>query len=122
MVEVKRKRFTSESLHIRTPATVACTVCMNSLSNGDKITRLPCHHYFHRRCIKGWLSSNKTCPICRRVVLVPKRPHTLRVRENQVGVTDIRVSHVNYRRPLGLCVDQLIELIKTLFFNRDGSY
>ncbi|KAM0064972.1 putative transcription factor C2H2 family [Helianthus debilis subsp. tardiflorus] len=117
MVEVKRKQFTSESSHLRPPpATTACIVCLNRLSNGHKVTKLPCHHYFHRGCIKGWLTCNKTCPICRREVLLANKPHPLRVRGHQVGVGDIRVSHVHYRRPLGLWVSQLMELIVALFF------
>ncbi|KAK1426367.1 hypothetical protein QVD17_15038 [Tagetes erecta] len=105
----QRKRFSSE---IRPPRTTACTVCMDNLYAGDKIMRLPCRHCFHCECIKQWLLCNKICPVCRRAV-----PSDTGHDQSVAG--RIRVSHVDYRPPWGLCIDQLMELIEALFFNRD---
>ncbi|KAJ0510839.1 putative transcription factor C2H2 family [Helianthus annuus] len=116
---MERKQFSSENSYLRSPATAGCTVCLDKLSDGEKITRLPCHHYFHRECIKGWLSCNKTCPNCRRVVLVQKKKPMSRGMGHQLVMGHIRVSYVCYRRPRGLWFYQLMELIVALFFNGD---
>ncbi|KFX89808.1 hypothetical protein O988_08485 [Pseudogymnoascus sp. VKM F-3808] len=41
-----------------------CVVCMDQLSEGDDIRRLPCGHLFHYECIRRWLF-NRRCPVCR---------------------------------------------------------
>lgn len=42
-----------------------CSICLNSINAGNKATALkPCHHFYHFDCIKQWLKSNKTCPLC----------------------------------------------------------
>ncbi|KAJ0510841.1 putative transcription factor C2H2 family [Helianthus annuus] len=113
--EHEREQFTTESSYLRPPATAACAVCMDSLSNGDNITRLSCQHYFHRQCIDEWGLHNNTCPICRGVVPTLAQPLSLRA----TGQQYIRVSYAYYRPPRALWIDQLKELIKALFFNGD---
>ena len=43
-----------------------CNVCIENYNVGDSIVTLPCKHYFHENCIRGWLCNEKvTCPVCR---------------------------------------------------------
>lgn len=43
-----------------------CCICFEPHNIGDRVTRLPCAHIFHPRCIIPWLGSHSnTCPICR---------------------------------------------------------
>lgn len=46
-----------------------CSICFDTMRKGQLISRLPCHnevsHAFHKKCIKPWLESNKSCPNCR---------------------------------------------------------
>ena len=43
-----------------------CNVCIESYRLGDCVVTLPCEHYFHKHCIRGWLCHEKvTCPVCR---------------------------------------------------------
>ncbi|KAK4423520.1 E3 ubiquitin-protein ligase RHA2B [Sesamum alatum] len=43
-----------------------CVVCLNRLSEGDRVRQLACHHVFHKDCLDGWLDHlNFNCPLCR---------------------------------------------------------
>ena len=47
-----------------------CAICMEEFSEEDQITPLPCdeRHYFHAKCIEGWLLNNNNCPFCKKVI------------------------------------------------------
>ena len=42
-----------------------CIICLEDFKNGDKAIILPCIHIFHTECIKNWLKTQDTCPICK---------------------------------------------------------
>ena len=42
-----------------------CSICLEKYKLGDKIIKLDCVHEFHSSCLKHWLTTHKTCPICR---------------------------------------------------------
>ncbi|KAL8260014.1 hypothetical protein R6Q59_027967 [Mikania micrantha] len=103
MEDCKRNTLPNEISYLRPPRTTACIVCLDDLSAGGKLLRLPCSHCFHSRCIKPWLSCNGTCPICRRVVAKRAEPWLLHVSGYD--------PHMRW-----LWVYQLMELIEALFF------
>ena len=43
-----------------------CPICLDSFREKQGIIPLPCdeRHYFHEACIKKWLETNVTCPLC----------------------------------------------------------
>jgi hypothetical protein len=44
-----------------------CIICMDNYENEDVLKILPCHHYYHKECIKEWLLKyNHICPICKK--------------------------------------------------------
>ncbi|RMZ53875.1 hypothetical protein APUTEX25_005621 [Auxenochlorella protothecoides] len=43
-----------------------CVVCLEDVSPGTRLKRLPCGHAFHTRCIDRWLRSRGACPVCQR--------------------------------------------------------
>ncbi|NXI38358.1 PJA2 ligase, partial [Galbula dea] len=45
-----------------------CIICCSEYERGEIITELPCHHFFHRRCVTLWLQESGTCPVCRHVL------------------------------------------------------
>lgn len=46
-----------------------CSICMDSVNIGSKVTLLPCNHWFHAECIKAWLGEHDTCPHCRQGIM-----------------------------------------------------
>jgi len=42
-----------------------CVVCVDDLARGEKVTALPCGHFFHGECVVPWLKMHNTCPTCR---------------------------------------------------------
>ena len=44
-----------------------CSICMMSMKKGEKYSKLPCEHCFHKECITQWLEEyNYKCPVCRK--------------------------------------------------------
>lgn len=52
-----------------------CSVCFNPMKADEQLVRLPCFedHVFHKACLWKWLSSHRTCPICRAKVEIPEK-------------------------------------------------
>jgi len=43
-----------------------CPIYQTDFEDGEKITKLPCNHYFNSEAIMKWLSKEKACcPVCR---------------------------------------------------------
>ena len=45
-----------------------CAICLTDFQLDDEASRLVCAHQFHPDCIGPWLQSNRSCPLCRRVL------------------------------------------------------
>eukprot|EP00929_Paragymnodinium_shiwhaense_P056535 TRINITY_DN28291_c0_g1_i1.p1 TRINITY_DN28291_c0_g1~~TRINITY_DN28291_c0_g1_i1.p1 ORF type:complete len:680 (-),score=179.45 TRINITY_DN28291_c0_g1_i1:53-2092(-) len=67
--EARRKR--AQSVIARLPVEVLkedaaldkCSVCLEPMSAGTGVRRLPCAHVFHADCIADWLQVSLTCPL-----------------------------------------------------------
>eukprot|EP00469_Lotharella_globosa_P018827 CAMPEP_0167813476 /NCGR_PEP_ID=MMETSP0112_2-20121227/1876_1 /TAXON_ID=91324 /ORGANISM="Lotharella globosa, Strain CCCM811" /LENGTH=139 /DNA_ID=CAMNT_0007712565 /DNA_START=580 /DNA_END=1000 /DNA_ORIENTATION=- len=46
-----------------------CSVCLETLVNGDELRTIPCMHSFHVHCIDTWLRTKPNCPVCMYPVL-----------------------------------------------------
>ena len=44
--------------------TKSCNICLDEYKIKDKISYLPCFHFFHYNCIKKWIENSKKCPLC----------------------------------------------------------
>ena len=42
-----------------------CVICLEEFKSKEKVTALPCIHFFHTPCIKNWVKKNNNCPICK---------------------------------------------------------
>jgi len=47
---------------------IKCIICLEAFSIGDKISYLPCFHYFHSSCIKNWIKIKNKCPFCNNII------------------------------------------------------
>lgn len=44
-----------------------CCICLELFKEKDKISILPCYHFFHKECILKWIKKNNyimKCPYC----------------------------------------------------------
>ena len=56
--EFNTEQFTSQK---------ECAICLSEFEEGQPVTPLSCDvkHYFHSECIKQWIKTKNTCPLCR---------------------------------------------------------
>lgn len=47
---------------------IDCTICLESVKEGEYIRYLKCGHGFHKDCIDKWLLLQRICPYCRDIV------------------------------------------------------
>lgn len=52
---------------------VQCTICMEDFAVREKAKSLPCHHFYHEKCITPWLERHSTCPNCRKSVKIESK-------------------------------------------------
>ncbi|GAA5954248.1 hypothetical protein JCM3765_005331 [Sporobolomyces pararoseus] len=43
-----------------------CAICLCDYEEDDQVSLAICSHGFHSDCLKSWLSTNGSCPVCRR--------------------------------------------------------
>lgn len=59
----KKTKLTSEDVD---KCTDVCNICIEPYKVNEKTVTLPCHHFFHDKCIRYWLCNEKvSCPVCR---------------------------------------------------------
>lgn len=42
----------------------SCAICLCELEDGDIVGDIPCQHFFHKGCLKSWLTRSNRCPLC----------------------------------------------------------
>ncbi|KAG5593436.1 hypothetical protein H5410_043950 [Solanum commersonii] len=96
-----------------------CCVCLGEFEIKEELHQLPyCKHIFHVECIRHWLRSNFSCPLCRCHVLVtnkkpqpPQQPpsnnNPLSVIEEEREHHDITVSREEHEQHVVVIVEEL---------------
>ncbi|PKA66306.1 RING-H2 finger protein ATL79 [Apostasia shenzhenica] len=60
------------STGIGLPGGAECAICLVEFAGGEAVRLLPsCGHGFHAGCVDPWIASRRSCPICRKVCLLP---------------------------------------------------
>ena len=49
-------------------ASLNCVICLKSLNMEDGVLT-PCQHRYHSDCFFTWIYNNKTCPLCRKILI-----------------------------------------------------
>lgn len=42
-----------------------CGICLENYQLNEKVTTLPCFHFFHKSCLLNWFKNKKECPLCK---------------------------------------------------------
>jgi hypothetical protein len=42
-----------------------CSICLDLLDTQEVLSKTDCNHYFHPDCLHPWVTSKRTCPLCR---------------------------------------------------------
>ena len=61
--------LTSEIYDSETMKYTECVVCLDEFNQGDSITKLPCGHIYHKKCLLPWFERKMLCPTCNVPVL-----------------------------------------------------
>ncbi|KAG8825216.1 hypothetical protein FRC19_011892 [Serendipita sp. 401] len=62
-----------------------CAICLEDYKEADVCVRLPrCSHLYHKECIKEWLKTAKTCPVCRETVEGTPRAEAVNTRRPSI--------------------------------------
>ncbi|KAK1385512.1 putative E3 ubiquitin-protein ligase RHA4A [Heracleum sosnowskyi] len=63
-----------------------CCVCLGEFEMKEELIQVPsCKHIFHNECIRNWLISSTTCPLCRCSVIVLDNNRIVRPHEPQTS-------------------------------------
>jgi hypothetical protein len=46
-----------------------CTICLETFKLNDIISILNCNHKYHHDCIRQWTEKERSCPLCRKILL-----------------------------------------------------
>ena len=116
---------------------IHCPITMQNFQEGEICIRMPCNHIFKYRPLLQWLSTARTCPMCRRQIPRTSR-HTARqdvsnnsinVHTNNVSIQTSDISNgfiadisANNIRDLSQALSQtVVTRIQNLFSNIDIS-
>jgi hypothetical protein len=114
---------------------IRCPISMTDFSNNNLCVKLPCHHIFKLRPLLQWLSTARTCPMCRQRINSLTRHdssnNVINLTNNNVSVqtTDINngtgfitdVSANNLRDLSTALTQTLTDRIENMFQNLDLS-
>lgn len=42
-----------------------CSICFSDFVKNSVVMEIKCGHFFHKKCIKPWLTRDRKCPLCR---------------------------------------------------------
>jgi hypothetical protein len=61
-----------------------CSICLDSLDTGELVSKTSCNHYFHPDCLRPWIISKNSCPLCREksYFVIPVLPSTNTIPED----------------------------------------
>ncbi|KAJ1643789.1 hypothetical protein LPJ64_004475 [Coemansia asiatica] len=71
------KKMTLDEIESKLPASLRlqgfCPVCLSNIKDEQMARVLDCEHCFHLACIDPWLTTNASCPTCRKEIIVQNK-------------------------------------------------
>jgi hypothetical protein len=58
------KKLMYEEAYPKLPS-YTCIICIEDINANEKIIKLSCDHYYHKKCIERWCETTRNCPVCR---------------------------------------------------------
>jgi len=67
--QMQLRQLDEMSANLVEDLTDQCAICFESQVVGQRCACLPCGHRFHTSCIRSWVVTSATCPLCKRNAL-----------------------------------------------------
>ena len=64
----EREQSSKKPTNANESAEEQCLICFENLSS-NKTESFLCQHTFHRNCLEEWFKIERTCPLCRKLLL-----------------------------------------------------
>ena len=100
-----------------------CSICLKEFTDIDTVQIFPCNHFFHSICIKEWLLTHETCPLCETVIeiqeegnLIPDNLTTNKVK----GWISTKILHTD--RMLTRISPKIVSLLLNILKNFDSKH
>jgi len=95
-----------------------CAVCLEEFRTGARATRMFCGHLFCTACIREWLRTANTCPICRFELATDSQEYEAGRRQRMEGrVARLRIGELRMMR-----IPELKQLMKALGVSGEGCF
>lgn len=95
-----------------------CAVCLEEFRTGARATRMFCGHLFCTACIREWLRTANTCPICRFELATDSQEYEAGRRQRMEGrVARLRIGELRMMR-----VPELKQLMRALGVSGEGCF
>ena len=65
---LKFPEITIEDINKLEDTNKKCMICLEDFKSKEKVSALPCIHFFHPNCIKEWVERKNECPVCKFVL------------------------------------------------------
>ena len=93
-----------------------CVICLMEQQLGHVAVKLPCGHIYHETCLKEWLLTHCTCPVCRYELETDDAAYE-KERLNKMKNRKLRCRRDELE---GMSISKLKELLKQLSINCAG--
>lgn len=67
--QLQLRQLDEMSANLVEDLTDQCAICFEKQEVGQRCACLPCGHRFHTSCIRSWIVTSATCPLCKRHAL-----------------------------------------------------
>ena len=86
-----------------------CCICLLPLDKKN-IKLTSCHHVHHTECLKGWVSKNESCPLCRHSIHVQDLMKIYKPSVLKIGTLVFSVS-LDKRPEVIHCIEKYLESV-----------